>query len=437
MKVVIKKVGINGEGIGYIDRLPVFVPGALIDEEVDIRVIEKNKRYAKAEINRIVKKSKSRIEPKCQVQHVCGGCPLMIARYPAQLQFKYEILKQSLIKYAQVNPKKIEKIIASDDVFEYRNQFKMPCSSVEGELHSGMYMPNSNYFLPIQKCWIHESKLERLRQHVMDILDREGYEGYRHHEKKGIRNLIIRGFDDRFQCTIVSGNDELEESTIEAIMALPGMYSLWQSIHTIKKTPDVFGAKMVHLAGKRLLPLTIDGIQLELSPRSFFQLNTKQASRLYQTIASMVEGKKRLIVEAYSGIGGISMYLKDKADEIIGIESIKDAVVNANENAKKNGCEHVSFLCDDAANKLTYISKNREIDLLIVDPPRAGLDDDMLECILRSKIKEIIYVSCNTATLGKNLAVLTSRYQVNMVQPIDIFPHTPHVESVVRLSRMK
>lgn len=435
MKVVIKKVGINGEGIGYIDRLPVFVPGALIDEEVDIRVIEKNRRYAKAEINRIVKKSKSRIEPKCQVQHACGGCPLMIARYPAQLQYKYEILKQSLIKYAQVNPKRIEKIIASDDVFEYRNQFKMPCSSVEGELHSGMFMPNSNFFLPIQKCWIHETKLERLRQHVMDILDREGYEGYRHHEKKGIRNLIMRGFDDRFQCTIVSGNDELDEGTIEKIMALPGMYSLWQSIHTVKKTPDVFGLKMVHLAGKKLLPLTIDGIQLELSPRSFFQLNTKQASRLYQTVAAMVDGKKHLIVEAYSGIGGISMYLKDKAEEIIGIESIKDAVVNANENAKKNGCDHVSFLCDDAANKLTYISKNREIDLLVVDPPRAGLDDEMLECILRSKIKEIIYISCNTATLGKNLAALTSRYQVKIVQPIDMFPHTPHVEAIVLMTR--
>ena len=192
---------------------------------------------------------------------------------------------------------------------------------------------------------------------------------------------------------------------------------------------------MIHLAGETHLPLELDGMKLEISPRSFFQLNTKQAVKLYRTIASMVGDNKNLIVEAYSGIGAISLYLKDKAKEIIGIESIKDAVVNANKNAKLNNCEHISFICDDAANKLTYLSKKRNIDVLVVDPPRSGLDDAMLSCILKSKIKEIIYVSCNPATLGKNLAVLSSRYEVEKIQPVDMFPHTPHVESVVSLKR--
>ena len=185
------------------------------------------------------------------------------------------------------------------------------------------------------------------------------------------------------------------------------------------------------------MPLHLDGLDLEISPRSFFQLNTKQAIQLYRTIASMISGNYEFIVEAYSGIGAISLYLKDKAKEIIGIESIKDAVVNANRNAKKNGCAHVSFVCDDAANKLVYLSKKRTIDVLVVDPPRSGLDDAMLECILRSKIKEIVYVSCNAATLGKNLAVLQSCYHVEKVVPIDMFPHTPHVETVVLLSHKK
>lgn len=183
------------------------------------------------------------------------------------------------------------------------------------------------------------------------------------------------------------------------------------------------------------MPLHLDGLDLEISPRSFFQLNTKQAIQLYRTIASMISGNHEFIVEAYSGIGAISLYLKDKAKEIIGIESIKDAVVNANRNAKKNGCAHVSFVCDDAANKLVYLSKKRTIDVLVVDPPRSGLDDAMLECILRSKIKEIVYVSCNAATLGKNLAVLQSCYHVEKVVPIDMFPHTPHVETVTLLRR--
>lgn len=435
MKVTIKKIGINGEGIGYIDRLPVFVPGALIDEEVDIQITEKSKKYAKAKVVKILQKSKDRIQPKCFVQHACGACPLMDVRYPRQLEYKQELLKQSLIKYAQVNPKLIQKVLPSEEIFAYRNQFKLPCAMEEGALTSGLYMPNSNFFLDIKKCCIHEGELERFRGDVMKVLNARGYVAYDYHVKSGIRSLIARGFDGNFQCTIVTGDDEIDERTIEALMNIKGMYSLWQSVHTTKKTPEVFGSKMIKLAGETYLPVSFDGLKLELSPRSFFQLNTKQAMQLYRGVAGMIPDHNELIVEAYSGVGAISMYLKDKAKEIIGIESIKDAVVNANRNAKANGCEHVSFLCDDAANKLTYLSKNRVIDVLVVDPPRSGLDDAMLECILKGKIKTIVYISCNPATLGKNLAVLQSRYQVKRVQPYDMFPHTPHVECTALLCR--
>lgn len=437
MKVTIKKTGINGEGIGYIDRMPVFVPQALIGEEVEIRIVDKQKRYATAELLRVVKSSKNRIRPKCFIQNTCGACPLMIARYPAQLEYKQDLLKQSLIKYAQIDPRKVARVKASEDVFGYRNQFKLPCAMEEGRLVSGLFMPNSNYFIDVKKCWIHEDGLERVRMDIMHVLNTHDCVSYNPHDKKGIRNLVVRGFDNRYQCTIVTGNEELDERLISDLMRIKGLTSLWQSIHTIKKTPEVFGNKMMHLAGETSLAMELDGLKLRISPRSFFQLNSKQAVQLYRTIASMVKENNELIVEAYSGIGAISLYLKDKAKEIIGIESIKDAVVNANQNAALNGCEHVSFLCDDAANKLTYLSKKRSIDVLVVDPPRSGLDDAMLECILRSKIKNIIYVSCNPATLGKNLAVLCSRYNVDRIQPIDIFPHTPHVETVVLLSKLK
>ena len=437
MKATIKKTGINGEGIGYIDRMPVFVPQALIGEEVEIRIVDKQKRYATAELLRVVKSSKNRIRPKCFIQNTCGACPLMIARYPAQLEYKQDLLKQSLIKYAQIDPRKVARVKASEDVFGYRNQFKLPCAMEEGRLVSGLFMPNSNYFIDVKKCWIHEDGLERVRMDIMHVLNTHDCVSYNPHDKKGIRNLVVRGFDNRYQCTIVTGNEELDERLISDLMRIKGLTSLWQSIHTIKKTPEVFGNKMMHLAGETSLAMELDGLKLRISPRSFFQLNSKQAVQLYRTIASMVKENNELIVEAYSGIGAISLYLKDKAKEIIGIESIKDAVVNANQNAALNGCEHVSFLCDDAANKLTYLSKKRSIDVLVVDPPRSGLDDAMLECILRSKIKNIIYVSCNPATLGKNLAVLCSRYNVDRIQPIDIFPHTPHVETVVLLSKLK
>lgn len=435
MKVTIVKTGINGEGIGYVERTPVFVPGALVGEVVDITITEKQKRYMHGKVNHVIQKSPSRIEAKCRIQHRCGGCPLMISRYPAQLEAKREVLKQSLIKYAQVNPKVVKDIIPSEENFGYRNQCKLPCAMVDGRLTTGMYIPNSNYFCEVPKCIIHEPGLERIREDILAVLNDFRLKAYDYHQKKGIRSLIIRGFNQQYQVTIVSGEHPLSEACIDALMQIKGLKSLWQSYHTVKKTPEMFGQKMMHLAGTRLLDLSFDGLSLHISPRSFFQLNTGQAKRLYQTIASFVPDKNDLIVEAYSGIGAISLYVKDKAKEVIGIESIKDAVVNANQNAKDNGADHVSFLCADAADKLVYLSKKRTIDTLIVDPPRSGLDDEMLYCILKSKIKNIVYVSCNPATLGKNLAYLQDRYRVVAVQPFDMFPHTPHVESIALLVR--
>lgn len=438
MKVIIKKTGINGEGIGYIDKTPVFVPGALIDEEVDIRVIERQQRYANGELQRVIRKSKDRIEPKCKQQRGCGACPLMIAKYPVQQQYKLDILKQSLIKYAQINPRLIERVIRSEDCFEYRNQFMLPFSNNEyGELASGLYMPNSNYFMEVEKCWIYEVGLERVRQDILHTLRKHQMEAYDHEAKSGMRSLIVRVFHDKFQCTLVTGDDKLSKELVHDLMNIKGMYSLWQSMQTVKKTPDVFGPKLLHLAGEKLLPLELEDVKLNISPRSFFRLNTKQALQVYRTIDTMVTGHKSLIVEAYSGIGAISLYLKDKADELIGIDNFKDAIVNANQNAKQNGCEHISYICDDAANKLTYISKKRSIDVLVVDPSRSGLDDAMINCILQSKIKEIIYISCNPATLGKNLSILNSKYRVEKIVPLDLFPHTPHMESIVKLKRLK
>ncbi|MCI8271203.1 MAG: 23S rRNA (uracil(1939)-C(5))-methyltransferase RlmD [Erysipelotrichaceae bacterium] len=435
MKMKIVKTGINGEGIGYMDKLPVFVPDVLADEEVDVKITKKERRYALGKAVRILSKNKDRIQPKCYVQKSCGACPLMIARYPKQLEYKYEILRQSLIKYAQIDPRLIAKPVANEHIFGYRNQCKLPCRSEDGRLMTGMFVPGSNYFHAIETCIIHEPGLENMRKAVLHILNKYRMPAYDVKKKKGIRSLVIRGFDGRYQCTLVTGEDELPDSMLSELCRLKGMHSLWQSIHTSRKSLDVFGSRMIHLGNETYLPLQLDDLQLQISPRSFFQLNTSQAKVLYRTIADMVGGRKKLIVEAYSGIGAISLYLRNKAERIIGIESIKDAVVNANRNAKLNHSDHVHFLCADAADKLLYLSKKETIDVLIVDPPRTGLDDAMLACILQSRIREMVYVSCNPATLGKDLGVLQKRYQVKKIVPIDMFSHTPHIESVCVLNR--
>lgn len=258
---------------------------------------------------------------------------------------------------------------------------------------------------------------------------------YDHSKKKGIRHLVIRGLDGQYQCTLVTGEDYFPESLSEDLMKIKGLKSLYQSIQTTKNTPNIFGKKMIHLGGAKYIEFRLDEIVMRLSVQSFFQLNTTQAKTMYRLVKEMVPMNCDWILEGYSGIGGISLYLKDHAKEITGVEYIESAVRNANENAKRNHADHVHFVAGDAAEVMTRMLKKRTPDVIVVDPPRAGLDDAMLETLLRSKAKRIIYISCNPSTLAKNLAVLQNRYQVKRMVPLDMFSQTQHVESITLLQR--
>lgn len=437
MRLKIEKIGINGEGIAYNNRIPVFVEGALVGEVVDVKITEKQKRYMKGQVINIIERSNDRVNVSCRYAKKCGACSLLHAKYEKQLEYKYDLLKQSLIKYAQVNPKVIHKLVRNNQIFAYRNSFKLPFAMEKDQLVCGLYMPGTNYFVPVEKCMIHEEQLERIKHEILAVLNTYHLKAYDYKKKEGLRTLVVRGFEGNYQCCIVSGETPLPKGCVEDLMNIQGMKSLWQSYHTTKKTQDLFGKVMIHLGGDRLLSFTMNGLKLKLSPKSFFQLNTAQAEKLYKIVADMVDDGNEFIVEAYSGIGAISLYLKDKAKEIVGIEYVNDAVSNANQNAKRNHAPHVRFECGDAAEKLVKYSKKRQIDVLVVDPPRSGLDDNMINCIMKSKIKKIVYVSCNPATLGKNLAILQKYYRVEKVVPVDMFSHTAHVESVCQLVRKK
>lgn len=437
MKVKVERMGINGEGIAFQNRQPIFIDGALPNEVVDIKIVEKQRNFSKGQIIKILQRSEDRIRKVCEYANECGGCALMHVNYEKQLEYKYDLLKEALVKYARINPKVIEKVVRNPHPFEYRNSFKLPFSMHNNTLVCGLYKPKTNYFVPVKTCAIHERDLERVKKGILKVLNQYDLKAYNYKTKVGMRTLVARGFAGKYQVCIVSGNDEIPQSCIDELMQIKGIVSLWQNINTVKKSVDLFGKVMVHLAGERLLSFTLNDLKLTLSPKSFFQLNTLQAMNLYDKVASLVDKKVDYIVEAYSGIGAISLYLKDKANEILGIEYISDAVANANQNAKRNHAKHVSFVCGDAAQKLTAISKKRSIDVLVVDPPRSGLDDAMLDCIMRSKIKKVIYISCNPSTLGKNLGVLQGKYRVESITPYDMFSQTPHIESIVELVRNK
>lgn len=431
MKTTIKKWGINGEGIAFHEGKPVFIENTIPEEVVEFDITSDEGTYMKGELTRLVTQSSKRRYPLCPIWKECGGCALMHVKYPAQCKMKEANLKETLIKYADYKGKVLP-ILKNPEPLAYRNSCKLPFGEEFGELYTGMYERESNHFQKMERCYVHSKVLESTRQEILKIMNKHHLKMYDDKKKTGFRTLVMKEFDGKIQIIFVTGKEVLSEEFIADLTNLETVVSIWQSVKTDAKR-DVFG-DMRFIWGEEKMSLQLEDIQLSLLPRSFFQLNTKQAIHLYNVVKEWMP-KSKTTVEAYSGIGAISLFIKDKAEKIIGIESIQDAVDNANENATLNHAENVSFLCDDAGKALSNLVVKEDVDTLIVDPPRSGLDETMKDTILKSKIKTMIYVSCNPATLSKDLGVLKKEYRIVKIQPVDMFSQTPHVESVTLLVR--
>ncbi|MCF0114056.1 MAG: 23S rRNA (uracil(1939)-C(5))-methyltransferase RlmD [Erysipelotrichaceae bacterium] len=432
MELKIIKMGINGEGIGYVDKKPVFVPKALPEEVVEVKIVERKSHYFNAELVKIKEASRYRINAVCDHQDECGGCPLMVMKYNPQMKYKREILKQTLIKYAQINPELIEMMVPSKNNCYYRNSCKMPIQSVDGKLMCGMYQAGSNRFVPIKRCLVHEKGLERIRKEVLYVLNDCHLNAFDKKSQRGIRYLCIRGFNDKYQVTIVTGKEKLDEQVVERLISIKGLVSLYQNVNMDIKSVEIMSNQFRHLKGAKRLLFDIEGFKGALYPDSFFQLNTEQAMKMYQVVVDMLKPCDHL-VEAYCGIGAMGIMAKDKATKVTGIDSIKDAVKNAEENAYLNKAENVKFVCGDSGEMLAKMKE--KVDALIVDPPRTGLDETMMNALLEKNIPQVIYISCNPATLAKNLEVLKEVYTIERIVPFDLFPATAKIETIVSLTK--
>ncbi len=433
MRLKIEKIGINGEGIGYYHRIPVFCDGALPEEIIDVKLPTTKEKYYRIKNYKVITPSPLRIKPLCPLQEKCGGCRLMHMDIQAQKKWKRELLVEALWKYGHVKEHFIRDMKESDDAFYYRNACKLPIQELDGKIVSGMYQPNTNHFVPIETCIIHSKELESLRKEVLSVLNKHSIHAYNPKTKTGLRYLVLRTLQEESQCTLVTGKDTFEETLIDDLMKIPTLVSLSQSIQTDKHAHEIFGKKIQTLAGKDTISFTINDISLELSADSFFQLNYEQASKLYAMAIQKIDPCDTL-VEAYCGVGAMSLLANDKAKHIIGIEYVPNAIENAKRNASANN-RTIDFIVGDAAKQLKKICKERKVDTLLVDPPRSGLDDAFIQTVLENEIHKIIYISCNPATLGKNLKLLKHKYQVRTVIPFDLFPNTPQVESITVLER--
>ncbi|WP_019243447.1 MULTISPECIES: 23S rRNA (uracil(1939)-C(5))-methyltransferase RlmD [Bacillus] len=440
--LTIKRLGINGEGVGYFKRGVVFIPWALPGEEVVAEVTKVHPKFAEAKVKKIRKASKHRVNPPCPVYDQCGGCQIQHLDYAEQLKEKQDIVKQAFERYTsyKMDDLKIQETIGMDKPWHYRNKSQFQVGEKDGKVIAGLYALNSHRLIDIPECIVQHPACNEVTVTVKKALQELGVPIYNEKKKSGIvKTIIVRtGFStDEVQVVIVTVSEKLPKKNqlINMIMDKhPEVKSIIQNVNK-KDTSLIFGEKSIHLAGENIIKETLGDLAYELSARTFFQLNPIQTVKLYDEVkkAAALTGNEN-VVDAYCGVGTIGLWLSDEAKEVRGMDVIKESIDDAKQNAARHGKKNVKYEVGKAENVLPrWIKEGWKPDVLIVDPPRSGCNQSLLTTILRAKSKKIIYVSCNPSTLAKDVQELSKLYKVKNIQPVDMFPQTSHVECVAEL----
>ena len=399
--VKITDIDFQGRGIARVDNVVTFVDNALKGEIAEIEITKKSKKFYEAKAINITKKSPDRAEPYCPYYQICGGCDLMHLKYKSQLKFKENKVKTTLKKFANISPK-MESIIPSNDIFNYRNKITF---HVNNDI--GFFEKKSNEIVKVDLCLICDETINKLIKKLKKL------------ELKYINNIIVR----------------VSKMTLEKMIIIEATKNIDTKV--LDKSGSVYlkvKDKYIHKSGDKNIAEKMNEFIFYISPSSFFQVNTMQAIKLYDKVKEYANltGNEN-VLDLYCGTGTIGIYLAKYAKEVYGIEINEDGIKDANYNKKVNNIKNIEFYALNANQFLTKIKEN--IDVLIVDPPRGGLDKKTINSILKLSPKRIIYVSCDVATLARDLNILKENYDVLKVTPVDMFPNTCHVESVCALER--
>ncbi|MBY0122921.1 23S rRNA (uracil(1939)-C(5))-methyltransferase RlmD [Bacillus sp. S/N-304-OC-R1] len=440
--LTIKRLGINGEGVGYFKKQVVFVPGALPGEEVVVEATKVNPKFAEAKIKKIRKKSEFRVQPPCPIYEECGGCQLQHLQYAQQLKEKRDIVIQALERHTKLNPAQlvIRETIGMEDPWSYRNKSQFQVGFRDGKVLAGLYGMNSHRLINIEHCAVQHPQTNKATVTVKKILQDLKIPIYNEKNRKGlVRTIVSRvGIQTgELQIVLITTKKELpkKELIIEEIKKrLPEVKSIIQNVNG-QKTSLIFGEETVNLEGNDFIQETLGDLSFELSARTFFQLNPEQTVKLYNEAkkAAGLTGNEK-VVDAYCGVGTIGLWIADQAAEIRGMDIIPESIEDAKKNAARHGIKHAKYVAGKAEVLLPkWVKEGWKPDVIIVDPPRTGLDEQLLKTILKVKPKKVIYVSCNPSTLAKDIDVLSGSYKVEMIQPVDMFPQTAHVECISQL----
>ncbi|WP_059172504.1 23S rRNA (uracil(1939)-C(5))-methyltransferase RlmD [Bacillus sp. FJAT-27445] len=444
--LTIKRLGINGEGVGYFKRQVVFVPGALPGEEVVVEATKINPKFAEARIKKIRKASPFRVAPPCPVFEQCGGCQLQHLKYERQLIEKRDIVLQSLERHTKLNLDELDvrSMIGMEDPWAYRNKSSFQIGVEKGKVLAGLYGLNSHKLINIEQCAVQHSATTEATLKVRQILQDLHIPIYNEKSRKGIvRTIVTRvGIQSQeLQVVLITTQKDIPKKEIlieEITKRLPGVKSIVQNING-ERTSLIFGKETATLSGSDFIQETLGDLQFELSARTFFQLNPVQTVKLYDEVkrAAELTGVEK-VVDAYCGVGTIGLWVAGQAGEIRGMDIIPESIEDAKKNAARHGIKHAKYVTGKAEEWLPKWTKEGwRPDVVIVDPPRTGLDGKLLETLLKVKPKKIVYVSCNPSTLARDIQTLSTKFKVEYIQPVDMFPQTAHVECVSKLELKK
>ena len=440
-EVEITSLGSSAEGVGRFHDFTIFVPHALPGEKVEVTITEVKKNYAKAKILQLLQKSLDRVEPACAIYQQCGGCQLQHLSYSAQLQVKKQQVIDAITRIGKQNDVPVYETLGAASPWNYRNKMQFPIGKIKGRTVIGCFAQGSHNIIDTENCHIQKELNNDIVNAVREVVTTLAIPVYDEDRHTGILRHVIGRVGKNGECMVVlvTAVQELRKTRDIIRMLrdrLPKLVSIQQNIQTYHNNV-IMGRDTVLLWGRPTIHDAIGKLTFHISPRSFFQVNTAQAEVLYNKALEYANlTGDETVIDAYCGTGTISLFLARKARQVYGIEIVKPAIVDAQKNARDNHVKNAEFIVGDATIVMPRLYKRGiRADVVVVDPPRAGCTPVVLETFAHMKPQRIVYVSCNPASLARDLAILDGLgYKAVKVQPVDMFPMTAHVETVCLLT---
>lgn len=435
VEVQIERFGSNGEGVATICGKVVFVPYAIVGETVLIKIINDKNSFLIGKLLKVLKPSENRVEPKCPNFYKCGGCDIEHIDYDAQIDFKTELVQNTLKKYAKID-KKPEKTEKSEKIWRYRNKFAFPVREVDGKIVIGMYRKNSHQIIETDDCLLQSENVSKIIKLFKEYMLENNISAYNEETKKGtIKHIVCREHENKFILTIVVTDEKFDnfEPLIKKLKTEFLEFGIFKNVNKLNNNV-IFGNLDIYIYGISELKIEEFGIKYFVNNRSFLQVNDYIKSKIYAKILDLLEGEK-IVIDAYSGAGLLSSIIAKKAEKVYGVEIVKEATENAEKLKNINNLYNLTNINGDCAKIIPELASSIKDFSVVIDPPRKGVDKKVCEAFLSAEPKKIVYLSCEPSTLARDLSILSEKYKIVYLKPWDMFPETANVETLVCLEK--